>query len=207
MLDEVIEYKVSFTCARILIDSYQWEPIRAFQGEDCLQRRKQEGVLRVNRKDRKLRLYFESPSLLGKAVGETQFDVFLKEFGKKIYSCQAYPTIMHEKSLCYKGAVEEREVERSGTNVVLESVEGLCLIEINLMMMAIKNKGKKGEIRRSEVGLLVRHSLEEGSIRHGGESGQRNIETEGESGSSERAQNMKGGVEGELGSRRGVSGS
>ncbi|MED6110421.1 hypothetical protein PIB30_042727 [Stylosanthes scabra] len=67
MMNELTDYYLSYTCARILIDSFQWEMIHEW----------------VTLED-----------------GDKKFAVFVKEFGREIYSAQAHPETCHEDSQC-----------------------------------------------------------------------------------------------------------
>ncbi|MED6119377.1 hypothetical protein PIB30_011180 [Stylosanthes scabra] len=87
MVDELTDYYLSYTCASILIDSYEWEMIHEW----------------VTLQD-----------------GEYNFETYVKEFGRKMHSAQAYPGVCHEESLCREASISLREgEERKGKMIVV----------------------------------------------------------------------------------------
>ncbi|MED6119073.1 hypothetical protein PIB30_008586 [Stylosanthes scabra] len=92
MTDELMDYYLSYTCASILVDSFQWEFIHEWVVLDD---------------------------------GERRYEVYVKEFGREMYSAQAHPGVCHESSLCKETETqgECNSVAGSGSAAVVECFE------------------------------------------------------------------------------------
>ncbi|MED6222278.1 hypothetical protein PIB30_062855 [Stylosanthes scabra] len=114
MLDDTTEQLCSFSCARVLIDCYEWAPIM-----ECVQL----------------------------AVDGVQFEVYVKEFGREIYSAQSFPRSCPLVSLALVDSFSDNDGTGSGS-------DGATVPETAMIEQYSKVVEVQGTTREVEDGVI-----------------------------------------------------